>query len=125
MSNAPLAIPLAQDLPPINGQAQRYKCTLEIPNSLVSHVIRHQGQGLKQAHNLSSSWLVAFVVGPAENEGCWFVTIRGTDQQIGEALVVIGKCIAKHRVHTPRKQKTNNAVLGVAALAPSPSNSGS
>ncbi|KAG6859480.1 hypothetical protein C0995_008083 [Termitomyces sp. Mi166 len=106
MSNAPLAIPLARELPPTNGQACRYE---------------HQGWGLKQAHDLSGSWLATFVVGPAGNEGRRFVTIRGTDQQIGEALVVIGKRIAKHQVHAPQKQKTGNAVLGVAALAPSPS----
>ncbi|KAG6871842.1 hypothetical protein C0995_015856 [Termitomyces sp. Mi166 len=69
--------------------------------------------------------LAAFVVGPAGNEGHRFVTIRGTDQQIGEALVVIGKHIAKHRVHAPRKQKTGNAVPGVAAPALSPSDLGS
>ncbi|KAG6887308.1 hypothetical protein C0995_016262, partial [Termitomyces sp. Mi166 len=68
--------------------------------------------------------LAAFMVGPAENEGCQFVTIRGTDQQIGEALVIIGKRIAKCRVHALWKQKTGNAALGVAALAPSPSDSG-
>ncbi|KAG6886400.1 hypothetical protein C0995_008145, partial [Termitomyces sp. Mi166 len=61
MSNAPLAIPLALDLSPTNGQAQHYKCALEIPDSLMSHVIEHQGQGLKQAHNLSGSWLAAFM----------------------------------------------------------------
>ncbi|KAG6858610.1 hypothetical protein C0995_015328, partial [Termitomyces sp. Mi166 len=98
---------------------------LKIPDSLVSHVIRHQGRGLKQAHNLSGSWLAAFAVGPAGNEGCRFVTIRGTDQQIGEALVVIGKRIAKCQVRTPRKQKTSNTALGVAAPALSPSDSGS
>ncbi|KAG6887156.1 hypothetical protein C0995_000830 [Termitomyces sp. Mi166 len=59
------------------------------------------------------------------NKGRWFVTIRSTDQQIGEALVVIGKRIAKRQVHAPRKQKTSNAVPGVAAPALSPSNSGS
>ncbi|KAG6871833.1 hypothetical protein C0995_015958, partial [Termitomyces sp. Mi166 len=125
MSNAPLAIPLAQDLPLTNGQACHYECTLEIPNSLVSHVIRHQERGLKQAHDLSGSWLATFAVGPAGNEGHWFVTIRGTDQQIGEALVVIEKRIAKCQVHAPWKQKTGNAVLGVAAPALSPSDSGS
>ncbi|KAG6882585.1 hypothetical protein C0995_014352, partial [Termitomyces sp. Mi166 len=65
------------------------------------------------------------MVGLAGNEGRQFVTIRGTDQQIGEALVVIEKHIAKRRVHTPWKQKTGNAALEVAALAPSPSDSGS
>ncbi|KAG6871106.1 hypothetical protein C0995_008154 [Termitomyces sp. Mi166 len=125
MSNAPLAIPLAQELPPTNGQAHCYECALEIPDSLVLHMIGHQGQGLKQAHDLSGSWLAAFAVGPAGNEECWFVTIRGTDQQIGEALVVIGKCIAKCRVRAPRKQKTGNAALGVAAPALSPFDLGS
>ncbi|KAG6894205.1 hypothetical protein C0995_014826, partial [Termitomyces sp. Mi166 len=107
-SNAPLAIPFAWELPLTDGQACCYKCALEISNSLVSHVIGHQ-----------SSQLAAFAVGPAGNEGCWFITIRGTDQQIGEALVIIEKRIAKHQVRAPQKQKTGNAVLRVAAPAPS------
>ncbi|KAG6869450.1 hypothetical protein C0995_002967, partial [Termitomyces sp. Mi166 len=77
------------------------------------------GRGLKQAHDLSGSRLAAFAVGPAGNEGRRFVTIRGTDQQIGEALMVIGKRITKRCVHAPRKQKTGNFALNVAALAPS------
>ncbi|KAG6894067.1 hypothetical protein C0995_015081 [Termitomyces sp. Mi166 len=125
MSKTPLAIPLAQELPPTDGQARCYECALEIPDSLVSHVIGHQGQGLKQAHDLSGSRLATFAVGPAGNKGRWFVTIRGTDQQIGEALVVIEKRIGKHRVHAPRKQKTGNSVPAVAAPAPSPSESDS
>ncbi|KAG6861499.1 hypothetical protein C0995_015926 [Termitomyces sp. Mi166 len=75
--------------------------------------------------HLSGSRLATFAVGPTGNEECWFVTIRATNQQIGEALVIIGKCIAKHRVHAPQKQKTGNAAPGVAALAPSPSDLGS
>ncbi|KAG5349467.1 hypothetical protein C0989_003617 [Termitomyces sp. Mn162] len=47
ISNAPLAIPLAWDLSPINGCTPCFKCTLELPNSLVVHVVGHQGQGLK------------------------------------------------------------------------------
>ncbi|KAG6860308.1 hypothetical protein C0995_012900, partial [Termitomyces sp. Mi166 len=59
--------------------------------------------------------------GPAGNEGRQFVTIRGTDQQIGEALVVIGKRIAKRCVRAPQKQKTGNSAPDVAAPAPTPS----
>ncbi|KAG6857968.1 hypothetical protein C0995_003691, partial [Termitomyces sp. Mi166 len=73
----------------------------------------------------AASDVAAFAVGLAGNKGCWFVTIRGTDQQIGEALVVIGKHIAKRRVHAPRKQKTGNSAPNVAAPAPSPSDSDS
>ncbi|KAG6882857.1 hypothetical protein C0995_013577, partial [Termitomyces sp. Mi166 len=120
MSKTPLAIPLAWELPPTDGQARRYECALEIPDSLMSHVIGHQEQGLKQAHDLSGSWLAAFAVGPAGNEGCRFITIRGTNQQIGEALVVIGKRIAKRRVRAPQKQKTGNSAPNIAAPAPSP-----
>ncbi|KAG6898650.1 hypothetical protein C0995_008957 [Termitomyces sp. Mi166 len=119
-SKTPLAIPLARELPPTNGQACRYECALKIPDSLVSHVIGHQGRGLKQAHDLSGSWLAAFAVGPAGNEGRRFITIRGTDQQIGEALVVIGKRISKRRMRAPWKQKTGNSAPNVAAPAPSP-----
>ncbi|KAG6871675.1 hypothetical protein C0992_010515, partial [Termitomyces sp. T32_za158] len=121
-SNTPLAVPLARDLPPTDGKVPCYECALELPNSLVAHVVGHQGRGLKQAHDLSGSRLAAFTVGLAGSEGRRFVTIRGTDQQIGEALVVLGKCIAKKRVHAPRKQQSGNAALAVAAPAPSRAN---
>ncbi|KAG6858235.1 hypothetical protein C0995_001589, partial [Termitomyces sp. Mi166 len=79
------------------------------------------GRGLKQAHDLSGSRLATFAVGLAGNEGRRFVTIRSTNQQIGEALVVIGKRIAKRHVRAPQKQKTGNSAPNVAALAPTPS----
>ncbi|KAG6882738.1 hypothetical protein C0993_009337, partial [Termitomyces sp. T159_Od127] len=83
------------------------------------------GRGLKQAHDLSGSWLAAFTVGPASSKGRRFVTIWGTDQQIGEALVVFGKRIAKKHVHALRKQQSGNAVPAVAAPAPSRANASS
>ncbi|KAG6874607.1 hypothetical protein C0993_000188, partial [Termitomyces sp. T159_Od127] len=121
-SNTPLAVPLAQNLPPTDGKVPRYKCTLELPDSLVAHIVGHQGQGLKQVHDLSGSWLAAFTVGLAGSEGRHFVTIQGTCQQIGEALVVFGKRIAKKHVRAPRKQRSGNAVPAVAAPAPSRAN---
>ncbi|KAG6871958.1 hypothetical protein C0992_010038, partial [Termitomyces sp. T32_za158] len=124
-SNTPLAIPLAWDLPLTDGKVPRYECALELPDSLVAHVVGHQGRSLKQAHDLSGSQLAAFTVGPAGSEGRCFVTIRGTNQQIGEALVVLGKCIAKKRVHTPHKQRSGNTAPAVAALAPSRANASS
>ncbi|KAG6859611.1 hypothetical protein C0995_006653, partial [Termitomyces sp. Mi166 len=87
--------------------------------------VGERGWGLKQAHDLSGSCLATFVVGSSGEEEHWFITIKGTDQQISGASVVIGKCIAKQHVHTPQKQKTGNAVLGVAPPSPSSSNSDS
>ena len=113
-SNAPLAIPQAQDLSPIDGKTPHYKCMLELPNSLVAHILGHQGQGLKQAYDISSSWLATFLVGLAENSGCQFVTIRSTNQQIGEALMVFEKCITKQYVHVPQKQHSGNAALALS-----------
>ncbi|KAG5337503.1 hypothetical protein C0989_009486 [Termitomyces sp. Mn162] len=93
-SNAPLTISLAQDLPPTDGHTPHSKCTLELPDFLVAHMVGHQGQGLKQALDISGTHLAAFTVSSAGGD-CQFVSIQGSDQQIGEALVVIGKQIAK------------------------------
>ncbi|KAG5350736.1 hypothetical protein C0989_009455, partial [Termitomyces sp. Mn162] len=43
----------------------------------------------------------------------------GTNQQIGEALVVFRKCIAKWHVHALQKQCSGIAAPAVAPLAPS------
>ncbi|KAG5352870.1 hypothetical protein C0989_012400 [Termitomyces sp. Mn162] len=117
-SNVPLTIPFAWDLSPTDGHTPYFKCALELPNSLVPHVVGHQGQGLKQALNISSTHLAAFTVNLVGGD-YWFVSIWGSDQQIGEALVVIGKWIAKKQVHVPWKQCSGNVALAVAALAPS------
>ncbi|KAG6896119.1 hypothetical protein C0992_010214 [Termitomyces sp. T32_za158] len=96
-SNTPLAVPLAWDLPFTDGKVPCFECALELPDSLVAHVVGHQGQGLKQAHDLSGSQLAVFSV----------------------ALVVFGKRIAKKCVHLLQKQRFGNAALAIAALAPS------
>ncbi|KAG5350931.1 hypothetical protein C0989_008617 [Termitomyces sp. Mn162] len=116
-SNAPLAITLAWDLLPMDGYTPCFECTLELPNSLVVHMVCHQGQGLKQALDISSAHLAAFMVSSAGGDH-WFVSIQSSDQQIGEALVVIGKQIAKKQVHIPQKQCSGNIAPAVAALAP-------
>ena len=95
-SNTLLAIPKAWDLPPTDRKTSCYECMLELPNSLVTYVVYYQGQGLKKAHNISSSWLATFLVGLARNSSCQFITIRDTNQQIGEALMVFRKHITKY-----------------------------
>ena len=49
------------------------------------------------------------------------VSIRGTDKQLGDALVVLGKRIACKRVSVPKKKKKGTASSGPVNVAPSPS----
>ncbi|KAG5329695.1 hypothetical protein C0989_009364 [Termitomyces sp. Mn162] len=117
-SNALLAIPLAQDLPSTDGCTPHFQCALKLPNSLVVHMVGHQRQGLNQALNISSTCLAAFKVSSAGGDH-QFIFIWGSNQQIREALVVIGKWIAKKQVCILQKQCSGNVTLAVAVLASS------
>jgi len=48
------------------------------------------------------------------------VSIRGTNKQIGDALVVLGKQIACKRVSAPKKKKRGTAPSGPVTTAPGP-----
>jgi len=67
-------------------------------------VIGCGGCGLKQVANISSARVS---VHSQEIDGHWerLVTIRGTDKQLGDALVVLGKRIARKHVSVPKKKK--------------------
>ncbi|KAG5734855.1 hypothetical protein E4T56_gene609 [Termitomyces sp. T112] len=133
-SNAPLVISLAQDLLPTDSHTPHFECALKLLNSLVTHVVGHQGQGLKQALDISSSCLAAFMVSLAGGDH-QFVSIWSSDQQIGEALVVIGKWIVaalaplgSTALFTPTSTKpeapsssTLAAASNTATMAPTPS----
>ena len=58
---------------------------------------------MKQIHDISGARVAAFQVTTSPDKRQ--VTIRGTDKQIGEALVVLGKRLARKRVHYPTKKK--------------------
>jgi hypothetical protein len=94
-----LSLPLAQD----NSTEDRalYQVTVVIPDAVVGHVVGRQGRSLKQVADISGARISAFVVkdGPSDQR---HVSIRGTDSQIGEGLVVLGKRLARKRVQMPR-----------------------
>jgi len=48
------------------------------------------------------------------------VSIWGTDKQLNDALVVLGKRIARKRVSAPKKKKKDMASSGLVNVAPSP-----
>jgi KH domain len=113
-----LSLPLAQALS-TQGKSNRFQLTVVLPDAVVSHVVGRQGRGLKQVADISGARVSAFTLkdGPANQR---HVTIRGSDIQIGDALVVVGK-----RVHSPKASKATKpkapAVKVEATAAPIPS----
>ncbi|KAK6969256.1 hypothetical protein R3P38DRAFT_3502190 [Favolaschia claudopus] len=89
------AIPLAETLPTAQDAPSRYSCTLVVPDSVVGHIVGRGGKGLHQSHDISGAQLRAYTdkASPLERR----VSIRGTDQQIGEALIALGKRFMRKR----------------------------
>ncbi|KAJ7852627.1 hypothetical protein B0H14DRAFT_2580798 [Mycena olivaceomarginata] len=71
-------IPLADTLPMAADSPDRYSCMLVVPDTVVGHIIGRGGKGLHQAHEVP-------------------------DQQVGEALIALGKCFMRKHVRTKRK----------------------
>ncbi|KAK6988380.1 hypothetical protein R3P38DRAFT_3444133 [Favolaschia claudopus] len=95
------AIPLAETLPTAQDAPSRYSCTLVVPDSVVGHIIGRGGKGLHQSHDISGAQLRAYTdkASPLERR----VSIRGTDQQIGEALIALGKRFMRKRIRSKKK----------------------
>lgn len=74
--------------------------TLSIPDAQTGHVVGRAGTGLRQIHDISHAKVS---VSPTNHSGLRAVSLRGTDREIGDALIVIGKRLARRRVKTPSK----------------------
>jgi len=70
----------------------------------MGHVIGCGSHGLKQVTDISSAQVSAFTQ-EIDSRLERLVSIWGTDKQIGDALVVLGKQIACKRVSAPKKKK--------------------
>ncbi|KAJ7190004.1 hypothetical protein GGX14DRAFT_408383 [Mycena pura] len=104
-------IPLAELHPTAMGSPDRYSCTLVVTDAVVGHIIGRGSKGLHQAHDVSGTQLRAYTdkVSPAERR----VSIRGIDQQIGDALIALGKCFIRKRVR-PKKKGLSRPSEGTA-----------
>lgn len=111
-----LPLPLAQDFPK-EGSTDRRLCTVVVPDALAGHVVGRQGKGLKQVHDISGARITAYSLTKSSSEVERHFAIRGTDLQIGDALVVVGKRLARKRVRTPKPKGKKTAP---APAAPSP-----
>jgi hypothetical protein len=85
---------------PQEDKPDRHLMTVAIPDASAAHVVRQESQGLKQIHDISGAWVSAFTLASGPCDEC-FISIRGTDIQISDALVVLGKQLARKRVCYP------------------------
>jgi len=98
----------------------RFSASLVIAEDLMGHVVGRGGRGLKQVTDISSARVSAFTqkVGSCSER---LVSIRGTDKQLGDALMVLEKRIACKHVSAPKKKKKSTASSGLVNVAPGPS----
>jgi len=99
-----LPLHLAQTFPQ-EGKPDCHLVTVAIPDATAAHVIGQGGKGLKQLHDISGARVSAYTLksGPRDER---HVSICGTNEQIGDALVVLGKRLARKRVRGPTTKKT-------------------
>ena len=105
---------------PRESSPDRFSASLVLADDLVGHVIRRGGHGLKQVTDISSARVS---VHSQEIDGHWerLVAIQGTDKQLGDALVVLGKQIAQKHISVPKKKKDSSASSGPDNASPGPS----
>lgn len=96
---------------PKEDRPDQHLVTVIVPDALAAHLIGTGGRGLKQIHDMSGAHVRAYEVkdGPA---GARHVSIRGSDSQVGDALVVLGKRLARRRVRVPRQKGTKGPSRG-------------
>jgi hypothetical protein len=102
----PVPLRLAQTFP-MEGKTDRHLVTVVIPDASAQHVIGQAGKGLKQIHDISGARVRAYSAGSGDER---HVSIRGTDIQIGDALVVLGKRLARKKVRPPKTKKSGPTV---------------
>ena len=114
--SAAIPLPLAQTFP-MEGKADCHLVTVVVPDDAAMHVIGKGGKGLKQVHDISGARVHAYTLASGSRDER-HIAIRGTDLQIGDALVVLGKRVARKRVHPPKKDKTKATGPSASAHLP-------
>ena len=80
----------------MEGKTNRHLIMVIIPDASAQHVVGQGGKGLKQIHDISGARANAFSVASSSNDKR-HISIRGTDLQISDALMVLGKWIARKK----------------------------
>jgi hypothetical protein len=106
--DATATLPVQTESPP-----HHVSCTLWVPDSLVGQV----GRGLKLAATISKARIA--VLGPSTEPGAARkATIHGSSEEVGMALMVMGKRIAQQHVPNPqRKPKPKRPTPTTSSMA--------
>jgi len=117
-----LPLQLAQTFPQ-EGKPDRHLVTVAIPDASATPIIRQGGQGLRQIHNISGARVAVYTI-TAGSRDERHVSIQGTDVQISDALVVLGKRLTRKCVRNPKKKSKSSSTAAPppsqAAAAPAP-----
>jgi hypothetical protein len=115
---APASEPLS--VRSIASEAALEKCsvTLQVPDAQAGHLIGCAGSGLQQVHDYSHTNVS--VAAATRLSDLHAVTIRGSAQEVRDALVAVGKRIARRRVRNPRDKKKKKTGAPLLPLATAP-----
>ena len=112
----PVPLRLAQTFP-MEGKTNRHLIMVIIPDASAQHVVGQGGKGLKQIHDISGARANAFSVASSSNDKR-HISIRGTDLQISDALMVLGKWIARKKFWPPKTKTSSKDSSTPAPLPP-------
>ena len=70
---------------------EKIAVSVSIPDKLAGHIIGREGTGLHQIHNISHAKMSVY---PHLVSGVHVVSARGSSQEVGDALTIIGKRLA-------------------------------
>src|SRR6201999_1361879 len=96
---------------------EKISVTLSVPDAVAGHVVGRAGAGLRQIHDISHA-----KVSVGQRQGLSTsraVAIRGTHREVGDAISVIGKRVARRRARQPRpkKKKTGSSTKAATTSA--------
>ena len=103
---------------PTEGNTDKHFITVIILAASTAHVVGKGGKGLKQIHDISGARVAAFEVAASLDEH--HISLQGTNLQIGDALNVLGKRLARKRVHYPKGKKAAASTSSTTAPPPTP-----
>lgn len=92
--------------------------TVSVPDTQTGHIVGRAGAGLSQIHEFSHAKIS--VAPPTDSSGLRSITIRGSAREVGDALLAIGKRMARRRIRKPKPKKKELASPPVALCSPSP-----